>query len=281
MTLAKPRKKGLVSLIFSRFFVIVILLAIQIAFLVVFNVWLHDYMPLYTALMMTLTIVGVIYLFNSGMDSSAKLTWMFIIAILPIAGVAMLAFLQTSIGNRKLKHRVQELIAGSQEVIRQPEGVMEKLSGDLSGTQDLNWYLNQSNCFPLYDNTRTDFFPLGEDMFASMLEDLKKRADVLISTDDGSLGTHGTVIDAIREGQAEADVMFACGPKPMLRAVKEYCGEKGMACYVSMEERMACGVGVCLGCVCRTTDINDHSKVRNARVCKDGPVFDAEEVDLT
>ena len=114
-----------------------------------------------------------------------------------------------------------------------------------------------------------------------LLEDLKKRADVLISTDDGSLGTHGTVIDAIREGQAEADVMFACGPKPMLRAVKEYCGEKGMACYVSMEERMACGVGVCLGCVCRTTDINDHSKVRNARVCKDGPVFDAEEVDLT
>ena len=174
LTLAKPRKKGLVSLIFSRFFVIVILLAIQIAFIVVFNVWLHDYMPLYTALMMTLTIVGVIYLFNSGMDSSAKLTWMFIIAILPIAGVAMLAFSQTSIGNRKLKHRVQELIAGSREVIRQPEGVMEKLSGDLSGTQDLNWYLNQSNCFPLYDNTRTDFFPLGEDMFASMLEDLKK-----------------------------------------------------------------------------------------------------------
>ena len=109
LTLAKPRKKGLVSLIFSRFFVIVILLAIQIAFIVVFNVWLHDYMPLYTALMMTLTIVGVIYLFNSGMDSSAKLTWMFIIAILPIAGVAMLAFSQTSIGNRKLKHRVQEL----------------------------------------------------------------------------------------------------------------------------------------------------------------------------
>ena len=86
LTLAKPRKKGLVSLIFSRFFVIVILLAIQIAFIVVFNVWLHDYMPLYTALMMTLTIVGVIYLFNSGMDPAAKLTWMFIIAILPVTG---------------------------------------------------------------------------------------------------------------------------------------------------------------------------------------------------
>ena len=114
-----------------------------------------------------------------------------------------------------------------------------------------------------------------------LLDDLKRRADVLVSTDDGSLGTHGTVIDAIREGQADADVMFACGPKPMLRAVKTYCEEKGIVCYVSMEERMACGVGVCLGCVCRTTDVNDHSKVKNARVCKDGPVFNAEEVDLT
>ena len=114
-----------------------------------------------------------------------------------------------------------------------------------------------------------------------LLDDLKRRADVLVSTDDGSLGTHGTVIDAIREGQADADVMFACGPKPMLWAVKTYCEEKGIVCYVSMEERMACGVGVCLGCVCRTTDVNDHSKVKNARVCKDGPVFNAEEVDLT
>lgn len=114
-----------------------------------------------------------------------------------------------------------------------------------------------------------------------LLDDLKKHADVLVSTDDGTLGTHGTVIDAIRESGAQADVMFACGPKPMLRAVKAYCEEKGIVCYVSMEERMACGVGVCLGCVCRTTDINDHSKVKNARVCKDGPVFNAEEVDLS
>ena len=114
-----------------------------------------------------------------------------------------------------------------------------------------------------------------------LLDDLKRRADVLVSTDDGSLGTHGTVIDAIREGQADADVMFACGPKPMLRAVKTYCEEKGMRCYVSMEARMLCGVGACLGCVVKTTGKDEHSNVNNARICKDGPVFDAKEVDLT
>jgi dihydroorotate dehydrogenase electron transfer subunit len=114
-----------------------------------------------------------------------------------------------------------------------------------------------------------------------LLDDLKKTAPVLISTDDGSLGTHGTVVDAIREQKAEADVIFACGPKPMLCGVKAYAEEKKIPCYVSMEERMACGIGVCLGCVTKTTKPDEHSLVKNARVCKDGPVFNAEDVDLT
>ena len=76
-------------------------------------------------------------------------------------------------------------------------------------------------------------------------------------------------------------MIFACGPKPMLRALKEYAEEAGIRCFVSMEERMACGVGACLGCVTRTVEQDAHSFVKNARICKDGPVFDAEEVDLT
>lgn len=114
-----------------------------------------------------------------------------------------------------------------------------------------------------------------------LLEELEKAAPVLISTDDGSLGTHGTVIDALREHEARADLIFSCGPKPMLRGVKAYAEELGIPCYVSMEERMACGIGVCLGCVTGTTRTDAHSLVKNARVCKDGPVFDAEYVDLS
>ncbi len=114
-----------------------------------------------------------------------------------------------------------------------------------------------------------------------LLEEIKELAPVYISTDDGSLGTHGTVLDAIRENNVQADVIFACGPKPMLRGLKEYAKEQGITCYVSMEEKMACGVGVCLGCITKTTEVDEHSKVHNARICKDGPVFLAEEVDLT
>ena len=104
--------------------------------------------------------------------------------------------------------------------------------------------------------------------------------EVIFATDDGSVGVHGTVVDAMKENDLKADVIYACGPKPMLKGVAEYATSIGAKCYVSMEERMACGVGACLGCVCKSTDVDDHSHVNNKRVCKDGPVFLSTEVVL-
>ena len=92
--------------------------------------------------------------------------------------------------------------------------------------------------------------------------------------------TRGNVLDAIKEQGLKADVLYACGPKPMLRAVKALALERGIECWISLEERMACGVGACLGCVCRSKDTDSHSHVKNKRVCKDGPVFAAGEVEL-
>ena len=124
-------------------------------------------------------------------------------------------------------------------------------------------------------------FAVGYRSETYLLADLESEADVHVSTEDGSLGTPGNVIDAIKADDVKADVIFSCGPKPMLRALKAYAAEIGIPCYVSMEERMACGIGACLACVCRTTGIDGHSHVHNTRICKDGPVFLAEEVDLT
>ncbi len=111
-------------------------------------------------------------------------------------------------------------------------------------------------------------------------EDLEQYGMVYIATEDGSVGTKGNVLDAIAENGLEAEVIYACGPMPMLRAVKQYAGQRGMQAYISLEERMACGVGACLGCVAKTKEVNLHSHVHNARICTDGPVFDAEEVDI-
>lgn len=116
------------------------------------------------------------------------------------------------------------------------------------------------------------------DLFIS--EEFKKYASLYISTEDGSVGTKGNVIDAIRENDLKADNIYACGPVPMLKGVKAYAFENGINAQISMEEKMACGIGACLGCVCQSKNKDSHSNVNNKRVCKDGPVFDAEEIQL-
>ncbi len=113
-----------------------------------------------------------------------------------------------------------------------------------------------------------------------LAEDLAKYAPVHIATEDGSAGTKGNVMNVIEEEKIEADVIFACGPMPMLRAIKQYAAQKGIEAYISLEERMACGVGACLGCVVRTRQVDHHSHVNNARICTDGPVYAAEDVDI-
>lgn len=111
-------------------------------------------------------------------------------------------------------------------------------------------------------------------------EQFEDYGQVEIATDNGAVGVHGTVVDVLEQKQITGDVIYACGPKPMLAAVKRYAMEHEIKCYVSMEERMACGIGACLGCVCQTKEEDAHSHVHNTRVCKDGPVFLAEEVEL-
>ena len=88
----------------------------------------------------------------------------------------------------------------------------------------------------------------NEETFLS--DDFKKYAKMVIATEDGSVGTKGNVIDAMKNEHVECDVILACG------------------------------VGACLGCVCKTKEVDHHSHVHNARICTDGPVFDAEDVEI-
>ena len=111
-------------------------------------------------------------------------------------------------------------------------------------------------------------------------EDFDKYAHTEIATEDGSVGVKGNVLDVMRERSIPCDVIFACGPMPMLRAIKKFAEERGIKAYISLEERMACGVGACLGCVCKTVNKDAHSHVNNARVCTEGPVFLSSEVDI-
>ncbi len=113
-----------------------------------------------------------------------------------------------------------------------------------------------------------------------LTEDLKNCGELFLATEDGSAGVKGNVLDAIAKSGITADVIYACGPTPMLRALKTYAGENRIECWLSLEERMACGIGACLACVCRSKEVDEHSHVHNKRICKDGPVFLATEVEL-
>lgn len=111
---------------------------------------------------------------------------------------------------------------------------------------------------------------------AILLEDFSAaNVPVKIASDNGSIGYHGYVDAMVREWleqDKEITCVMACGPKPMLKNVYAAAKEYGIACQVSMEERMGCGIGACLVCACA---VGGHYK----HVCKDGPVFNAEEVE--
>ncbi len=116
----------------------------------------------------------------------------------------------------------------------------------------------------------------NEDLF--LKNEFEPYAKVLVATEDGSVGVKGNVMNVLEKEDYKADIIYACGPLPMLKAIKEYAAWKKIPAYLSLEERMACGVGACLGCVCKTTKKDHHSHVDNARICTDGPVFLAEDV---
>ncbi len=105
-------------------------------------------------------------------------------------------------------------------------------------------------------------------------------SQVFISTDDGSAGYHGFITEKLAADIAKYDPVntkiYACGPRPMMKRLAEVLGEKHFYCQVSVEERMACGVGACLGCSVETRE--GTGKGRYMRVCKDGPVFNIEDI---
>lgn len=103
-------------------------------------------------------------------------------------------------------------------------------------------------------------------------------ADVYITTEDGSLGSKGLVTQSFQEAvenKGRADIVYACGPKPLLKEVSRIASLRGIRCQVSLETNMACGFGACLGCAVGRAD----KKEGYFHVCSDGPVFDSNEID--
>ena len=172
--LAKPVKKGLMRLLFSRFFIIGVLLIAQVAVWVMAYLQFTEKLPVLLNLQWLFSFIMIVYLFNSGMDSSAKLTWMLVIALAPIPGTALLWWTQANIGHRVETRRVMKQIDNTRGALSQPENVVKEIEHDGSGTDDISKYLNHTGCFPVYDKTQVTYFSLGEKKLEAMLEELEK-----------------------------------------------------------------------------------------------------------
>lgn len=127
---------------------------------------------------------------------------------------------------------------------------------------------------------RADFL-LGagtHDRIFGELEAKRTAGAVTVTTDDGSYGRQGTVADALPDEieRTGAQVVYACGPMPMLRAVGAVAASYGLPCQVAVEESMACGIGVCMTCVLPV--VGEDGVTRMSRSCVEGPVFEAERV---
>lgn len=119
---------------------------------------------------------------------------------------------------------------------------------------------------------------LGFKSIPILVDDFKKlNAEVYISTDDGNIGFKGNNIELLNNQSPTAQMMYACGPKPMLKAVSEWASQQNIPLQVSVEERMACGIGACVGCVCKTK-VKNSDDWEYTKVCTNGPVFFSNEV---
>lgn len=171
----KPRKpKGILRLVFSRFFIVFILLTVQIGLFVMLYKQLMALVPYFTAFQLVFEVGMIFYLFNCSMDSSAKLTWLIVITIFPIPGTFLLWFTRADMGHGFIRQRFIHLVNETHDKIPQNQEVISQPELISSGTDDLCRYVNITGCYPIYDNTSTEYFSCGEEKYAIMLKELEK-----------------------------------------------------------------------------------------------------------
>ena len=172
--LIPKNKKGILHIVFSRTLIIALLIILQVVLVIAAYGWLSDYIKYFNVVQTVFSVGMILYLFNCSMDYSAKLTWLFIIMLLPVPGTILLCYTQTELGHRTIKARIGQLINETKNKLTQKESVIKAPVLTESGTDDLCKYLNRSGCFPIYENTQVTYFPLGEYKFEAMLAELQK-----------------------------------------------------------------------------------------------------------
>ena len=177
--LLKQGKKGLFSVIFSRMGIVILLLLIQLAIILALVVNLREYMTHYVVVVGLLTLVMAVLVINSRSDSTAKITWLLIIAVLPIFGALFYLYSKSNLGQRTLKKLTMSWMEEKKSAIEQDLDVLAKVKEESPETAGIAHYIQRTGCYPIFDNTDVRYFPWGQDMLETMLWELDQAKDFI------------------------------------------------------------------------------------------------------
>lgn len=174
LRLLKKGKQGIFRMIFSRSGLILVLLAVQVLFLFSIFHWFEAFLPHIYGGVVIFTVFMVLYLLNSPMNPTVKITWLVVIMLLPVFGALLFLYTQENVGHRVLQRQYARLNEETEKFLKQDPETEKKLKQLDPGAAALTHYVQRSGCYPVYEKTSVTYFPLGEDKFKEMLIQLEK-----------------------------------------------------------------------------------------------------------
>ncbi len=174
LRLTKPGLHGILRIVFSRFMFILLMIAVQVVILIMLYIKFAEYVANINVIMILFSILMIIYLYNSNMDSTSKLTWMMLIGLFPVPGALFLGFTRLDLGSRSMKRALLTTSEDTKDKIPQDPKVIEKLEEDGGDFEDLYHFVSKTGNYPVFENTEVTYFPDGHDFFDSVLEELEK-----------------------------------------------------------------------------------------------------------
>ncbi len=239
LRLLKKGKKGLFRVIFSRLGVITALILVNSFVMLGVFKWFEGFLPHYLGSTTAFTAIMVLYLINSRMNPTAKITWLVLIMMSPVFGAAMLWYTQTDFGHRALKNRMAKIIRETDHFIPQNQRVIEDIAVEKPETVALAKYINRSGCHPAYKNTDVKYFPSGEKKFEELIIQLEQAENFIFMEyfiiDEGIMW--GKILEIlarkVREG-VDVRVMYdgTCEYTTLTRDYKNRLEKLGIKCKV-------------------------------------------------
>ena len=174
LRLLKKGRRGLLRAVFSRAGLITILMLMQVLLVIYLFGSLRDYLPHYVTLSGAFSAVMALYLLSSRHDPSAKLTWIIVIMLFPAVGALLYLYTQSDVGHRMLRKRYADLIEQTRDSIPADPDTAAAFASDAPDAAGLVRYVNRTGCYPVYRHSECRYFPLGDDLFPVLLEELEK-----------------------------------------------------------------------------------------------------------